>query len=510
MASTALEACQLTVAALGRHAPARISVLVPLHDRLRRIAATGSWQIFATLPLTAGIAGRVFTSGRTETVGATSGDPALRPGLTAETCVPILNPTGTPFGVLALEWTAAVDLPSWQATAEQVGVRLGIRIAQLGGPPVESRDEKLLRHAAALTAAPDEPGLVAAAVDAARDVSGLAATILVLASPTGLRVAEPSRPADASPGPPTQAETGPAAETDPGADPGPAAETAPETDPGAEPGTGSGTAATTSADSGELERRIRASLTGSTRQVALDRLMVRVHDCGAAYTLGEADLTATAGPDVLLGSGAGTLIAVPVGPADTGGLLLVADERILRPDPITVNLLELLAAQAWICLDRLRSLAGLRQLAGSDPLTGLRHYGSFGERITATTPGRTALLAIDVDDFKIINDTYGHQAGDQVLVDLARALELALRQGDELYRVGGDEFVAVIEVGRPEEAAGIAERLVEAARKLGRTISVGVAVQHDAESPERTLRRADAALYDVKRDGRDGVRLAIA
>ncbi len=115
-----------------------------------------------------------------------------------------------------------------------------------------------------------------------------------------------------------------------------------------------------------------------------------------------------------------------------------------------------------------------------------------------------------MDDFKSINDTYGHQVGDQVLVDLARALVGALRQGDELYRIGGDEFVAVLEVSRPEEALGIAERLAEAARRTGQTISVGVAVQSGGESAELTLRRADAALYHVKRSGRDGVRLAAA
>ena len=61
---------------------------------------------------------------------------------------------------------------------------------------------------------------------------------------------------------------------------------------------------------------------------------------------------------------------------------------------------------------------------------------------------------------------------------------------------------------RPEEAVGIAERLAEAARGIGRTISVGVALQRGAESPELTLRRADEALYGVKRQGRDGVHLS--
>jgi diguanylate cyclase (GGDEF)-like protein len=76
--------------------------------------------------------------------------------------------------------------------------------------------------------------------------------------------------------------------------------------------------------------------------------------------------------------------------------------------------------------------------------------------------------------------------------------------------VGGDEFVAVIEVSRPDEAVRIAERLAEAARGTGRTISVGVAIPRPGEAPESTLRRADKALYAVKRRGRDGVQLAAA
>jgi diguanylate cyclase (GGDEF)-like protein len=95
-----------------------------------------------------------------------------------------------------------------------------------------------------------------------------------------------------------------------------------------------------------------------------------------------------------------------------------------------------------------------------------------------------------------------------VLVTVAHALQRALRHGDDLYRLGGDEFVAVLDVTRSDEAVRVAERLTEAARAIGRTVSVGVALQAEGESPDRTLRRADSALYAVKRDGRDGVRLA--
>ncbi|MEV0427056.1 sensor domain-containing diguanylate cyclase [Micromonospora sp. NPDC050495] len=467
-ASTALEACQTAVSALARHTPATISVLLAVHDRLRCVAATGAWQVFATVPhhepgaphpeRRRSIVGRVYASGEPATVADVTTDPdylPVRPDVTTELCVPVLDPSGRPIGVLDLQWSKPVELARWRETAEQLAGGLGARIVALGGPPAESRSEKLLRHAAAMTAAPTDWDLMAAALTAARDVSGLAAAVLLLAGRRGPRLGDPT-----------------------------------------------GTP-------GELEARLRAEL-AEAGPAAFGRLIARAHRHGAAYTLGEAGHPPTEDYQPLARAGARTLVAVPVGPADGGGVLLVADERLLRPDPTTVNLMELLAGQAWTCLDRLRTLDRLREQASSDPLTGLRHTGPFGQRIATATPGRTALLAIDVDGFKTVNDTYGHQAGDRLLVGLARALEGALRQGDELYRTGGDEFVAVIEVNRPEEAVRIAERLAEAARRTGRTISVGVALPRPGESPQRTLHRADQALYAAKRHGRDAVHLSAA
>ncbi|MEV4198035.1 diguanylate cyclase [Micromonospora globbae] len=473
-ASTALEACQRAVTALARHTPATISVLLQVHDRLRCVAATGAWQVFATVPPKTGIVGRVHASGETAVVPDVAADPdylPVRPDVVTEICVPVVDPAGRPVGVLDLQWSAPVDLTPWRVTAERLAGRLGARIMALGGPPAESRSEKLLRHAAALSAAPTEGELVAAAVCAARDVATLSAGVLVLAGRDGHRLGTP-----------------------PHGQFGGVAGIADQAD-GAVPG--------------ELESRIRAELT-EAGPGALRAIVERVHRYGAGYTLGEAGQPPTAEYQPLAHAGVRTLVAVPLGPPDRGGVLLVADERLLYPDPTTVSLMELLAGHAWNSLDRLRTLDRLREQAISDPLTGLRHTGPFGKRIAAATPGRTALLAIDVDGFKTVNDTYGHQAGDQLLIGLARALEGALRQGDELYRVGGDEFVAVIEVNRPEEAVRIAERLTEAARRTGRTISVGVALPRPGESAELALRRADQALYAVKRHGRDGVRLAPA
>ncbi|WBB65983.1 diguanylate cyclase [Micromonospora sp. WMMD812] len=455
-ASTAVEACQWTVSTLARHTPATISVLLQAQDRLRCVAATGAWQVFATVPPKTGIVGRVYATGESAVVPDVAADPdylPVRPDVTAELCVPVLDPAGRPIGVLDLQWSTPVDLAPWRDSAELLAARLGARIVALGGPPAESRSEKLLRHAAALSAAPTERDLLTAVICAARDVSALSAAVLVITGEDGPRLGAPP--------------------------------VAP----------------------GELECRIRAELTEAGPS-ALDRIVGRAHRYGAGYTLGEAGHPPTEDYRPLARAGVRTLVAVPIGPPDGGGVLLVADNRLLRPDPTTVSLTELLAAQAWNSLDRLRTLNRLREQASSDPLTGLRHTGPFGQRIAAATPGRTALLAIDVDGFKTVNDTYGHQAGDRLLIGLARALEAALRQGDELYRIGGDEFVAVIEVNRPEEAVRIAERLTAAARRTGRTISVGVALPRTGESPELTLRRADRALYAVKRDGRDGVRLA--
>ena len=116
-------------------------------------------------------------------------------------------------------------------------------------------------------------------------------------------------------------------------------------------------------------------------------------------------------------------------------------------------------------------------------------------------------VLVDTDK-RHMYDRFGHAVGDQVLIEVANALQKALRQGDELFRVGGDEFVAVVDVPTVTVAASVAERLIEAARSTGRTISIGVAQQRRDESPEQALHRADRALYAAKASGRDAVRIS--
>jgi two-component system cell cycle response regulator len=161
----------------------------------------------------------------------------------------------------------------------------------------------------------------------------------------------------------------------------------------------------------------------------------------------------------------------------------------------------------------------LARQALTDDLTGLanrRHSARQLEREVAlcVRHGRIlALLRVDVDHFKPINDSYGHETGDAVLVEVARRLEAAVRGGDELARWGGDEFVAILPGTDKAGALRAAERLrasvaeapiVAARRELPVTISVGWA-HWAGDTPDDLLARADRALYRAKDAGRDAV-----
>jgi diguanylate cyclase (GGDEF)-like protein len=129
-----------------------------------------------------------------------------------------------------------------------------------------------------------------------------------------------------------------------------------------------------------------------------------------------------------------------------------------------------------------------------------------------------AVLVLDLDHFKDVNDTYGHVAGDAVLAEFARRIRIGLREVDSAFRHGGEEFVVLLPETDAYGGAIVAERLVAAVRdrpvpidadQIPISVSIGVAVypQH-GDSAKRVLEAADAALYEAKKGGRDTFRLA--
>jgi diguanylate cyclase (GGDEF)-like protein len=150
-----------------------------------------------------------------------------------------------------------------------------------------------------------------------------------------------------------------------------------------------------------------------------------------------------------------------------------------------------------------RTIGALAEASLRDELTGVgnRRLGMNAlERLRAGD----ALLLLDVDGFKAVNDRYGHAAGDAVLADLGRLLQRSMRGIDPVARYGGEEFLVIISQAE-SSAREITERLL-ADWRAGRprtTLSGGVAIHRSGQEPAETLARADAALYEAKRQGRD-------
>ena len=185
----------------------------------------------------------------------------------------------------------------------------------------------------------------------------------------------------------------------------------------------------------------------------------------------------------------------------------------------------------WLFTDITADLlmaAELRRLASSDPLTGVpnrRHFEERSAQIIAAreATGRSvAVLMLDVDHFKKINDAHGHPIGDEVLKVVARRCREALRERDLFARFGGEEFIALLAAPTADEVPATAERLRNAVSgapvhvgglRIDVTVSVGGAMGEalpgsDARLLEQLVARADEALYEAKADGRNRVRIS--
>ena len=164
-----------------------------------------------------------------------------------------------------------------------------------------------------------------------------------------------------------------------------------------------------------------------------------------------------------------------------------------------------------------RLLANLHEASSRDALTGLYNRRSMIEQLAhqwqrhRRTQAPLAIMTIDLDHFKRINDTLGHTAGDSVLVHLTKLLQNHVRGEDIVGRVGGEEFMLLLPDTEPQHAISLAERLrvLVRAEALGTTISVGIALAHSVDKdPESMIARADAALFRAKEAGRNRIEVA--
>jgi diguanylate cyclase (GGDEF)-like protein len=160
----------------------------------------------------------------------------------------------------------------------------------------------------------------------------------------------------------------------------------------------------------------------------------------------------------------------------------------------------------------------LRRQAQHDPLTDLPNRILFNPRLEQAIgradriSGQLAVLFIDLDGFKQVNDAFGHEAGDQVLKDVANKLIENVRRSDTLARIGGDEFVLLIEDFQDlEQVRSLADKVVESISSLHTPVlqevrisaSIGISLYPDHGSdPRALLVRADEAMYEAKRQGK--------
>ena len=214
-----------------------------------------------------------------------------------------------------------------------------------------------------------------------------------------------------------------------------------------------------------------------------------------------------------------------------GAVLVVGGERVgalsaFGPDPSELTdaqraALVAVARQASAHLELRRHNRKLHELAVTDPLTGLANRRlmtvTLRRALQERQPGRdVGVIFCDVDGFKVVNDAFGHEAGDRLLGHIASELSACLRPEDFVARVGGDEFVVLCpRLPSPAALEAIADRIRAivclAPSDDGRPLrlSVGAAVAAHGETPDGVLRRADARMYEDKRVGQASVRRLI-
>lgn len=184
------------------------------------------------------------------------------------------------------------------------------------------------------------------------------------------------------------------------------------------------------------------------------------------------------------------------------------------------------ADQVAIAIEQVAHHESLRRLSRTDALTGLLNRRAFfeeveGRIVQARRRGRSgALVYVDLDNFKLVNDRLGHQQGDEALRAVAEMLMLNARSGDLVARLGGDEFALWLDGADEAGAANKAEQLLDQCaglaedyspdgdRRLGMSLGIAPYFAATDEDLENLIGRADFAMYEAKRDGKGGFHIA--
>ena len=470
-------ACEAAADYLARTGDLMPSVYLERGGLLRCQAQRGLWQVLDGMPPDAGITGRTFRTGSQVTLEDRDADADYLeaiPGVVAEACEPI-RMDDVVVGALNIESFEPLTEAAMR-DLERCAALLGERLRVIGGSPHEGATQRLARHAARLTESAEPAELERRICDAACDVSSMDSAFLALADPAGELVLRARR--------------------------GPLSEVFARLDP-----------------------------------TELGRLARLVESVASCYSAGETNGVCVTAAEALRAAGVRSIVVVPLGAREQRrGILVVASTAPTAIHTEDVEPLELLVSAATMALETAGLVGRLRARAVTDPLTGLGNHSAFHSALaglidrssTRSDSGGDgadvdvdvdvdvaaevpAVLMIDLDNFKAVNDTAGHLAGDQVLREVASAMSDTLRSSDRLYRVGGDEFAAILLRTSSSMLDEIGRRLVQAVLPVldrhGGGVSIGAAIVGEGESAEQVLHRADESLYLAKRTGGSQLRM---
>ncbi|MEX2100225.1 MAG: EAL domain-containing protein [Acidimicrobiia bacterium] len=443
-------ACDVAVRHLFLLGGVMPSVYLERGGLLRCHAQRGLWQILDGMPPGSGVTGQAFARGDSVVLQDIRQSPDYLeaiPGVVSECCVPIVAGDCV-VGSLNIESYA----PLARATIDEAGhaaMLLGQRLAEIGLHSSQSPHQRLARHAAILSELVEHPMLSRRVVEAAMEVSGMDSAAVAIADSDGtLHVDETGGPL--------------------------------------------------------------AAVLLDIAPDDLARLGALVEQVASCYTAGDSMGAGFVGTEGLRAAGARAVVVVPlIARGRRLGILVAAGTIPTALKPDEAETIELLGTHAATCLDNAATLVRLRDQTQRDPLTGLRNRSAFHDQLDGLLsadeqPAPWAVLLADIDRFKGVNDNSGHLVGDDVLVEVGEALRSSLRSQDRAFRVGGDEFAAIVRDAGISHALTVAQRVIGAANvelaRHGAALSIGVAGARRGDNPSSLLERADRALYHAKRN----------